>query len=220
MNTSKDRILAFKENMFPFGMLCELVGGNPNTVRTWLKRYFQKLGVKNKNGRMLFSGFDCVALKVFADLVANLAMQPEIAALVARAGISQLKKLVDTGGITSFEPIYFIITRAKKEGVFCAIIKKSEFDQNFEYTRPDPFLIVPFDFSPLAIQVRAFSTIEKHNTGWNEFNRQIEERKRDQIKYSEKIKSLEEENEVLRNEALSKHKAAIEKWRLKDLKSR
>jgi len=203
MNTSKDRILAFKEYIFPFGMLCELVGGNPNTVRTWLKRYFKYQGVKNKNGRMLFSGFDCVVLKVFADLVANLGMQPEIAALAARAGIIKFKELVDTGGFTSFEPIYFVILRAKKKyGVKCAIIKKSEFDQNFNYTGPDPFLIVPFDFSPLAIQVRAYSAGEKHNIGWNEFNRQIEERKRDQTEFSKKIKDLESENEKLSRELI------------------
>ena len=52
MNTSKVTIPDFKEKLFPFGYFCELVGVKPNTIRTWLKRYFPEVGVKKENGKM------------------------------------------------------------------------------------------------------------------------------------------------------------------------
>ena len=192
MNTTEvkisesERILDFKKNMFTFGMLCQGAHVSPNTVRTWLKRYFQHMGVKQEKGYILYSGFDLATIRVFEDLVKKLAMRPETAATVAKSGIDHLTKLADTESFTSQESVYFVVTNANKIGADCKIIKNSEFDSYFKGKILDPYVIIPFAFSVFMIQEQLYVLKGKDNMG-----------KRDRKRLVLKIKILENENDRL-----------------------
>jgi len=166
--------------------------------------------VKKENGKMLFSGFDCVAMRVFSDLVTKLAMQPKTAANVVRAGLVYLNGLADTDDLESNEIVYVVVTNADKTDPKYKILKHSEIKSLYDVISPsgniqlDPFTVVPFFYSNFAIQVSMAIKEAELDIGDDNWARKVKEWKKYDI--ATQIVKVKEEGE-----RLSKiHKSSIE----------
>ncbi len=51
---------------FGYKQFCSIVGHNEHTIRTWITKHLPNIGYQKENGRMLYSGLDCIKTVIFS----------------------------------------------------------------------------------------------------------------------------------------------------------
>lgn len=155
MNISIDEshIADFSNLLYPaltYGQVIELIEVKNRTLRTWLNRYFPGVGTRKKDGKLLFTGLECLGLQVFAHLVTRLTIKAETAMIVANAGYIHLGKLLKSGDDPIFADIFLIIRNANREAFEFEFVSGSEAWNLFYKIDPAPFIVVPFNLKSMA----------------------------------------------------------------------
>lgn len=133
-----------------YGQLVRLTSVKKRTLRTWLNRYFPGVGTRKDDGKLLFSGLECLSLQVFARLVSQLTLKTETALIVANAGYMHLKKLLESGTFGSSDDIFLIIRNASKNDFTFEFVSDREAPQLFSRIGSAPFIVVPFSLISMS----------------------------------------------------------------------
>ena len=135
-----DQQLDFQKKQFSFPLLRAIVAEKDRTVRTWHQRYFPDFGEKNVTGKYLFSGAECIAVRMFADCVTKMAIKPETAKSLAfecLARMDELLKMVvnsDPDSPPEYKPILFVIEKIGTDEIKCVRLTAAEIFNLYQYS--------------------------------------------------------------------------------------
>lgn len=146
-------IAEFHELMRPrltYGQVIRLIDVKNRTLRTWLNRYFPGVGTRKGDGKLLFSGLECLSLQVFARLVTKLTLKTETALIVANAGYLHLKNMAENGDFGQSTNIFLIIRNASKNDFAFEFVSEREAGRLFSRIDSVPFIVVPFSMRTMS----------------------------------------------------------------------
>ena len=103
---------------------------------------------------MLFSWLECVCLRVFADLVSRLTIQPETAVIVANAGYIHLREMASSKEFGATTNIFLIIRNANKAQFEFDLVSDTEAGELFLKNDSSPFIVVPFSLRSMRVYER------------------------------------------------------------------
>ncbi len=133
-----------------YGQLTRLTEVKNRTLRTWLNRYFPGVGTRKNDGKLLFSGLECLSLQVFARLVTRLTLKTETALIVARAGYLHLKNTLESEDLELSADIFLVIHNASKDDFAFEFVSERDAQQLFSRIDPAPFIVVPFSLKTMS----------------------------------------------------------------------
>ena len=133
-----------------YGQVTRLTEVKNRTLRTWLNRYFPDVGTRKNDGKLLFSGLECLTLQVFARLVKRLTLKTETALIVARAGYLHLKNTLESDDFELSADIFLIIRDASKDDFAFEFVSERDAQQLFSRIDPAPFIVVPFSLKSMS----------------------------------------------------------------------
>jgi len=122
-------------------------------------RKFPKIGERQPNGKLLYSGLECIALKIFAALVVKLAMQAEPAAKFIMDSIPYLEELASNDEVdTGSELTYIVLRNVTESERQIQIMSHEEIEKMIQMPGPDPFTVVPINMKLIKLQVDLYTT--------------------------------------------------------------
>lgn len=133
-----------------YGQVTRLTEVKNRTLRTWLNRYFPDVGTRKKDGKLLFSGLECLCLQVFARLVTRLTLKTETALIVARAGYLHLRNTLESDDFDLSADIFLVIRDASKDDFSFEFVIERDAPLLFSRIDPAPFVVVPFSLKSMS----------------------------------------------------------------------
>ena len=136
----------------PYGSLLEFIGVKDKTLRTWLRK-FPEVGERQSNGKLLFSPFDAITLRTFAELVTKLYMQPAVAAKIANESLEYMRGQLAKDVNKAEGTLYFVISDASLDDPDIDIFDSKGLSDHLLLAgmQLSPFTVIPVDIGMMSL---------------------------------------------------------------------
>ena len=159
----EDEKLFLGVKQFSFGQFRSFAAVNDSTLRAWMKRHLPDIGEKMPNGKMLFSGVDCIYIRLFSELTTKKSITPKAAQKISHIGLSRVLELVllSKSDFDEYEPIFHVYEKVTDDFTEYLSMTKGGIFQLFESISAESLLIVPIDNIFLSTQESLFKVLER-----------------------------------------------------------